>query len=179
MTSGSRSTCSGWAASDGLLLEPGSFLVINHLNVYAWDASEAEMVSLQTLFPTENDTVVAPGDHPFGDGFLYRVRSDIDGDGVLDSMDNCKLVHNPDQADAYCNRVGDVCECGDANLDGRVTTADARLAQRCAVHEDLILDVPGVGLVDICEDSPLPPSGLLRSTMAGSAMSTRWQVQHR
>ncbi len=35
---------------------------------------------------------------------------DSDGDGVLNSGDNCPLTANPDQADANGNGIGDVCD---------------------------------------------------------------------
>ena len=35
---------------------------------------------------------------------------DSDGDGVLNSDDNCPLTTNPDQADANGNGIGDVCD---------------------------------------------------------------------
>lgn len=35
---------------------------------------------------------------------------DFDGDGVLNAVDNCPIVFNPDQADADSNGVGDACE---------------------------------------------------------------------
>lgn len=36
--------------------------------------------------------------------------ADADGDGVLDEVDNCPLVANPDQADADGDDIGDVCD---------------------------------------------------------------------
>ncbi len=38
------------------------------------------------------------------------VDGDIDGDGILDGVDNCINVPNPDQTDTDGNGVGDVCE---------------------------------------------------------------------
>lgn len=35
---------------------------------------------------------------------------DFDGDGVLNAVDNCPVVYNPDQADGDWNGVGDACE---------------------------------------------------------------------
>ena len=35
---------------------------------------------------------------------------DADADGEPDSVDNCPLSYNPDQADADADGVGDVCE---------------------------------------------------------------------
>jgi len=36
--------------------------------------------------------------------------ADTDGDGILDSVDNCPAVVNPDQADENGNGIGDACE---------------------------------------------------------------------
>jgi len=64
----------------------------------------------------------------FQDNFPLMVCADTDGDGVLDSADNCIAVQNPDQGDFDGNGIGDVCDvfiCGDANHDGDVNVGDA------------------------------------------------------
>ena len=38
-----------------------------------------------------------------------QTRTDTDGDGIFDDVDNCPLIANPDQADWNNNGVGDVC----------------------------------------------------------------------
>lgn len=65
------------------------------------------------------------------------VDADGDADGVPNVDDNCPFLANADQADtggvgagSPPNGQGDLCECGDVNGDGRVTTADAALIQR-------------------------------------------------
>jgi len=53
---------------------------------------------------------------------------DADNDSVADSVDNCILIYNPDQADADLNGIGNECDvyvCGDANIDGTANVADA------------------------------------------------------
>ena len=54
--------------------------------------------------------------------------SDSDGDGIFDSVDNCREVPNPDQEDTMPpggNKCGDACECeADINHDGDVDGLD-------------------------------------------------------
>jgi len=63
--------------------------------------------------------------------------ADGDGDGFPDGSDNCPLVANPGQDDvggvgvnAPPDGIGDDCQCGDVNGDGKVTASDAALIQR-------------------------------------------------
>jgi len=84
---------------------------------------------------------------------------DSDGDGVLDGVDRCPALRDPGQADADADGVGDACDvcpfapdaaqadrgglgtsapdgigdacqCGDVNGDGRITLADAVVLSR-------------------------------------------------
>ncbi len=44
------------------------------------------------------------------DGIPDECRVDGDNDGVVDPLDNCPTVPNPDQRDSNRNGMGDVCE---------------------------------------------------------------------
>lgn len=43
-------------------------------------------------------------------GELTALEADSDGDGVVNSLDNCPNTANPDQADADSDGLGDVCD---------------------------------------------------------------------
>lgn len=40
----------------------------------------------------------------------YTFLADLDCDGIPDGADNCKAIHNPDQADSNRNGIGDGCD---------------------------------------------------------------------
>jgi pimeloyl-ACP methyl ester carboxylesterase len=72
---------------------------------------------------------------------VSSVPTDIDGDLVYDEEDNCVFRFNPEQWDRgrpasisdaeglTPDGIGDACQCGDVNADGRVTQADADLLE--------------------------------------------------
>ncbi len=92
----------------------------------------------------------------FSDIFLNQphfnagVDTDIDLDGVFDSVDNCINTPNSDQLDSggvnssVADGIGDACQCGDVNGSGRVDNTDAILIKRHA------LDLPPPISVDYC-----------------------------
>ena len=48
----------------------------------------------------------------------YKDKPDTDGDGIMDSIDNCPTVPNPLQEDADNDTIGDVCDiCTDTDDD--------------------------------------------------------------
>ena len=44
--------------------------------------------------------------------------SDVDGDGISDTSDNCRYTYNPDQSDSDANGLGDACQAPPTDFDG-------------------------------------------------------------
>jgi len=75
------------------------------------------------------ETMLAPGTHIYyfefddgnasvrlpGTGILGGPLVDSDGDGILDDLDNCPSVHNPNQEDYDADGAGDACDEDDDN----------------------------------------------------------------
>lgn len=76
--------------------------------------------------------------------------TDVDSDGVMDTIDNCLLVSNKDQLDTNQDGIGDACTCeGDIDLDGTVNGGD--------------LSIMAMNFGRICGQPPCP--GDLRSDL--------------
>ena len=73
--------------------------------------------------------------------------SDIDGDGIIDSLDNCPNVSNANQRDFDSNGEGDACE--DSDGDGILDKQDICPLIPNPGQEDLNFN----GIGDACEDS--------------------------
>jgi len=86
---------------------------------------------------------------------------DMDGDGVLDTVDNCPTYPNPGQVDTNVNGVGDICELivnivlPDPTLNACVQALSPGLTY---AHEVKVLhcsSMPGIGSVAGLEQLPL------------------------
>jgi subtilase family serine protease len=56
-----------------------------------------------------------------GDGIGDACDPDDDNDGILDGVDNCRIVPNPDQADTDGDGIGDACDPTPGNTPGKIT----------------------------------------------------------
>lgn len=83
-----------------------------------------------------------------GDGEGDACDIDVDGDGVVNSEDNCERAINPLQEDTFGNPQGDACE--DVDEDGSLDMEDNCLGLANPVQHDL--DGDGVG--DLCDSDP-------------------------
>ncbi|MFH1771097.1 MAG: hypothetical protein ABH828_06100 [archaeon] len=66
-----------------------------------WDAEVGAYKIHRIKFGVENEVITDSPPDP---------SVDTDGDGIIDSSDNCRLVDNPNQADTDGDGVGDVCD---------------------------------------------------------------------
>ena len=97
----------------------------------------------------DNDADTRVDEDPPGDSSGDVCDLDDDNDVVLDDIDNCRLVVNPDQTDTDQDGIGDVC---DLDVDGD-TVADA--ADNCPnVSNPDQLDTDGDGVGDACDNCP-------------------------
>ncbi|MFQ6605673.1 MAG: T9SS type A sorting domain-containing protein [Fidelibacterota bacterium] len=83
---------------------------------------------------------------------LANLPADLDGDGILNDLDNCPEIYNPDQADLDNDDIGDLCDpCDNANVfvAGNVTGD--------VTDDGPVLDVFDVlTLVDLILDNDFP-----------------------
>ncbi|WP_324719941.1 T9SS type A sorting domain-containing protein [Salinimicrobium sp. HB62] len=123
------------AATYSVKLEPNIQYTISANGVDGYFIPEN---TLEITAETTSDIVFeAEPDGPYGD---------IDGDGILNAVDNCVATPNPDQADLNENGVGDVCDDDDG--DGIIN------------YDDNCPDTPEGTVVDVfgCEVFNLPPN---------------------
>ena len=99
----------------------------------------------------------APGDYvgsfPAGRVYLYSPLPDADGEGIIESVDNCSTVANANQADTDGDRLGNACDPtpnGDTDGDSVDNLADNCPTVANPGQEDT--DSDGIG--NICDPTP-------------------------
>ncbi len=103
-------------------------------NASANEDSNAPVRASDTVFVGTNFTPSTPG-------------TDADGDGVLDTNDNCTLIPNPNQRDTDNDGFGNICD-PDLNNDGVVNAADLALLREVFFTNDADADFNGDGNVN-------------------------------
>ncbi|MBL8602723.1 MAG: thrombospondin type 3 repeat-containing protein [Myxococcales bacterium] len=129
-------------------------------------------------------------DWPGADGELVRSATanyildctqpaaDSDGDGVVNTEDNCPTTPNRDQADANRNMIGDACEvmgAADADRDGRPDSAD-NCPRVWNVNQ---ADDDNDGLGNVCDPTPRGAVALpwTNGTLARTFVAWKDEVQ--
>ncbi|PKN45810.1 MAG: hypothetical protein CVU59_07975, partial [Deltaproteobacteria bacterium HGW-Deltaproteobacteria-17] len=95
----------------------------------------------------------------------FAVSVDTDGDGVIDSADNCPLIANPTQANSDADAFGDACDnCPSVvNADQLDTDSDGYgdVCDNCAtIANPLQTDTDLDGLGDVCDNCDLDANPL-------------------
>jgi len=107
-----------------------------------------------------NDSVTeAAVDFVRGEVFVCEAPADADSDGVIDSLDNCTEVANPDQTDSNGDGYGNIC---DADLDnnGVINFLDVSLFSAAFLSDDADADLNSDGVVNFIDLSLLSESFL-------------------
>ena len=109
-----------------------------------------------------------------------KVTVDGDGDGIADSIDNCPVTANANQADDDGNGIGNACEANgapDADGDGRPDTADNCLSVWNVNQADDDRD----GLGNVCDPTPrgTPPLPWNNGVLARAFVKWKDEMQCR
>ena len=82
------------------------------------------------------------------------VSTDADGDGIMNSVDNCPQIANPNQEDADGDGIGDACDLTDTtDTDGdNIIDSEDNCPEVANLDQ---LDTDGDGIGDVCD--PLAP----------------------
>jgi len=115
---------------------PATFTISVDPSVLPPGQASDGILSIQSL-ADPFDVVTVPVSLAKGNVFDHTGDLDSDLDSVADIVDNCPSFANPSQSDSGGigaasgpDGIGDACQCGDVNGNGRVTTADATLVTR-------------------------------------------------
>ncbi len=131
----------GWNAGNSLVLIVDSPSGTNDREVYSYDGAYYDAADNGK----EPKLYIEYGNETSGD-------LDSDGDGFLDSVDNCPMVANADQTDSDGDGQGDACDFGITDSDG--DSIDDFLDNCVDVPNPGQADSDGDGIGDACDTAP-------------------------
>ena len=105
--------------------------------------------------------------------------TDSDGDGVPDGLDNCPYEPNAAQADigglgtAPPDGIGDACQCGDTNNDGRVTATDSTVLKRALLGLSPYFEVAALPGLSKCNVGATVVPGVAGCTTSDAVVISR------
>jgi glucose/arabinose dehydrogenase len=157
---------------------PASFAGSNVREFTDWSAQPGFLPAQGSVASVSTFGTDAAGNVYFANlfgGEVFALGVDSDGDGRFDPRDRCPSFASPDQRDADGNGIGDLCECGDQNGDGRVDVrdlvairqalfaphlvtplCDANGDGRCSVVDLIAANQRIFGARAVCSRNPLP-----------------------
>ncbi len=138
---------------------------------------DSVLATRDSLFVADLSSAGPFGGTGFGSGVIHQIRAigpDSDGDGIVDSLDDCSSVPNASQLDADSDGYGNACD-PDLDQNGVVNAADLARLKSVFFKQDPIADLNGDGVVNAVDLAILKgsffkkpgPSGLACAGNAG------------
>ncbi len=111
-------SCEGWAQTFGL-----SYPILDDVSNLVWNMFGQGYIPHNVILDHNFEVLYSESGFSQGtiiatiESALANLPADVDGDGILNHLDNCPDIYNPDQADLDGDDIGDVCDpCDNANV---------------------------------------------------------------